>query len=215
MKNIHHFKNFLVASFRKKHFDYQQYWEERYRNKGTSGAGSYGILVKDKADFLNQFVEQNGIKSVIEFGCGDGNQLSLANYLQYLGFDVSISALEICTKKYGNDKGKSFLLYEPNYFSNKGFLKADLVICIDVLYHITDEKDFYKTLHDIFSCSRNFVVLYTSLHQETSAQHVLHREILPILQSINDFRIVEIINQEHRELSSAQFIILQLITSEE
>ena len=66
-----------------------KYWELRYRRGGNSGAGSYNNLAKFKANFLNNFVIENHIKSVIEWGCGDGHQLSLASYPQYIGYDVS------------------------------------------------------------------------------------------------------------------------------
>ena len=57
-------------------FDSGAYWSARYRRGETSGSGSYGENAKYKADFLNGFVQENGINSVIEFGCGDGAQQS-------------------------------------------------------------------------------------------------------------------------------------------
>ena len=74
----------------------QPYWERRYARGGDSGAGSYGRLAIFKAEFVNSFVRDHGIRSVIEFGCGDGNQLSLAEYPSYFGLDVSRSAVEAC-----------------------------------------------------------------------------------------------------------------------
>ena len=38
------------------------YWELRYRNGGTSGAGSYGRLAEFKAEVLNEFVRVKGIR---------------------------------------------------------------------------------------------------------------------------------------------------------
>ena len=66
-----------------------QYWDDRYRLAGNSGAGSYGRLADFKANVLNEFVAREKIASVVEFGCGDGNQLSLSRYPRYTGFDVS------------------------------------------------------------------------------------------------------------------------------
>ena len=76
-------------------FDSGRFWERRYARGGTSGSGSYGILASYKASFLNRFVSSHAIQSVIEFGCGDGNQLSLSTstYPHYLGFDVSSTVL--------------------------------------------------------------------------------------------------------------------------
>ena len=64
------------------------FWEHRYATGGWSGSGSYGELVRGKAEFLNAFVKERSIGSAVEFGCGDGNQLSLANYPPYAGLDV-------------------------------------------------------------------------------------------------------------------------------
>src|ERR1700689_4886366 len=70
-------------------FHSPSYWDSRYAGGGNSGDGSYGNLAKFKASVLNQFVAENRIASVVEFGCGDGNQVSLAEYPRYVGIDVS------------------------------------------------------------------------------------------------------------------------------
>src|SRR5690349_24554192 len=52
------------------------YWEERYRQGGNSGVGSYGQLARFKAQTINRFVAEQAVTSVVEFGCGDGAQLA-------------------------------------------------------------------------------------------------------------------------------------------
>jgi hypothetical protein len=56
------------------------YWERRYAEGGDSGHGSYGRFAEFKAEVLNRFVAEQRIESIVEFGCGDGNQLTLASY---------------------------------------------------------------------------------------------------------------------------------------
>src|SRR5689334_14993422 len=80
------------------------YWADRYQAGGNSGVGSYGVLADFKAATLNDFVAANNVGSVIEFGCGDGNQLSLANYPRYLGLDVAKGAIELCRTRFGGDR---------------------------------------------------------------------------------------------------------------
>src|SRR5689334_12644093 len=87
-----------------------EYWENRYSAGGHSGVGSYGSFAQFKADVLNEFVATNHIENVIEFGCGDGNQLSLAKYPKYMGFDVSSTALSKCRQRFESDPSKSFRL---------------------------------------------------------------------------------------------------------
>ena len=38
------------------------YWEQRYHEGGSSGAGSYGKFARFKAQFLNQFVVEHDIR---------------------------------------------------------------------------------------------------------------------------------------------------------
>ena len=78
----------------------EKYWVNRYNGGGNSGEGSYGQLAEFKAEIINEFVRRNVITSVIELGCGDGNQLKLAEYPLYIGFDVSLKALSIYVEKY-------------------------------------------------------------------------------------------------------------------
>src|SRR3954467_11496426 len=86
------------------------YWEKRYAGGGDSGAGSYGRFADFKAEVLNEFVEAHAIRNVIELGCGDGNQLVLARYPEYLGLDVSPAAVARCRERFASDAGKSFRL---------------------------------------------------------------------------------------------------------
>ncbi|MCL5017114.1 MAG: class I SAM-dependent methyltransferase [Patescibacteria group bacterium] len=196
-------------------FNYKDYWQNRYLAGGNSGAGSYGVLAEFKSDVINSFVKDREIKSIIEFGCGDGNQLKYMNYnnILYLGFDVAKNAIQSCGDLFKNDMKKNFILYDPKYFVNNGIINADLVVCLDVLYHIIPEADFTKTLEDIFSCASKYVILYTSIDAYKSepykpGTHVYHRDTLRYLSRFKDFEIEKIIEQKHRGLSSAHFILM-------
>ena len=98
------------ARCRRATFNSSEYWNNRYIEGGTSGAGSYKHLAEFKAGVLNQFVVDKKIETVIEFGFGDGNQLMLAEYINYIGFDVSSKAVEVCRKRFLSiQKRHSFL----------------------------------------------------------------------------------------------------------
>ncbi len=104
------------------------------------------------------------------------------------------------------------MLYRPRAFFNRGFLEVELTICLDVLYHITEEDDFLATLHDIFSTGPNVVVLYTRIARGTEPQVVetiKDRDIFRYLAAFPAYYVNEIIPQRHKELSSAAFIILR------
>jgi len=138
-----------------------RYWEERYVRGGTSGAGSYGQLARFKADVLNELARSHHTSSVIELGCGDGNQLSLAEFPRYLGLDVSPTAVDVCIRRFADDPTKSFIVYDPRHFRDPaGFLVADLALSLDVLYHLVEDEVFEAHLHQLFDAARRLVVIY-------------------------------------------------------
>jgi hypothetical protein len=153
------------------------YWNERYRSGGTSGAGSYGALAQFKADFLNEFVANHDVRSVIEFGCGDGAQLVLARYPKYIGLDVSAIAVKTCIAKFSRDPSKSFFLYDGECFvDNQAIFAADLGLSLDVVYHLIEDRIFERYMENLFGAARRFVIIYSSNHDEVIPNtHVRHR----------------------------------------
>lgn len=137
------------------------YWEKRYARGGNSGPGSYNNLAKFKADILNQFVEEYKINSVIELGCGDGNQLLLSRYPNYLGFDVSEKAINLCKSKFRNDPTKSFKLIHE-----LGDSKADLTLSLDVIFHLVEDDIFEEHLYQLIHATNKFVIIYSSNSNE-------------------------------------------------
>jgi hypothetical protein len=149
------------------------YWEVRYKTGGNSGAGSYGRLAEFKADFLNRFVDEQHIESVIEFGCGDGAQLELSVYPSYTGVDVSAKAVDICRSKFKGDSSKRFLHLKD---VAPGTV-ADLSLSLDVIYHLVEDSTFDAYMRQLFASARSFVIIYSSNVEEVwPARHVRHRK---------------------------------------
>ncbi|MBL4775964.1 MAG: class I SAM-dependent methyltransferase [Mariprofundus sp.] len=157
----------------KEAFNSGEYWESRYKMGGGSGAGSYSNLAIFKADYINDFVFENQIQSVIEFGSGDGNQLSLAKYTSYLGLDVSEEALKICKQMFCEDKSKRFMNY--NDFS---FEQADLTLSLDVIYHLVEDLVYENYMAKLFKASKKWVIIYSSNYNELGSKHVRHRRFI-------------------------------------
>jgi hypothetical protein len=139
------------------------YWEQRYSEGGTSGSGSYGALAEFKASVLNRFVQEYDIQRVVEFGCGDGNQLSLAKYPLYVGLDVSRHAIKLCKTRFSADSTKSFFLYDPECFVDKAHLfRCDASLSLDVLFHLVEDEVYERHLADLFQCASRYVIIYSS-----------------------------------------------------
>jgi hypothetical protein len=174
----------VVAPFyrmfgRSRNFNSKAYWEQRYQQGGNSGGGSYGRLAEYKAEFLNEFVKNHDITSVIEFGSGDGAQLKLFNFTRYTGLDVSKTSIGLCIGQYGDDQSKSFYVYDPEYFlDHQRRFVGDLTMSLDVIYHLIEDAVFDKYMRDLFAASDRYVIIYASNTDQNArgqAQHVRHR----------------------------------------
>ena len=190
-------------------FSSKRYWDNRYSSGGNSGAGSYGKYAEFKAKILNDFVKENQIKHIIEFGCGDGNQLNLAEYLKYTGIDISNKAIDMCINKYKNDATKSFLKYDPKYFINNGMIFGDLVISQDVIIHLIEDKVFEKYMHDIFNASTKYVIIYSSNFEENEqkVRHVKHRKFTYYIENnIPSFSLIKTIQNPYHDRNADFFI---------
>lgn len=149
------------------------YWERRYQAGGNSGAGSYGKFAAFKAEILNQFVADNNIASVIEFGCGDGNQLGETAYPNYLGIDVSEAAVSACRKRFAGDQEKRFIM-----LSDYAEETADLALSLDVIFHLVEDTVFEDYMRRLFAAAERYVIVYSSNDENIgadSAPHVRHR----------------------------------------
>lgn len=149
-----------------------EYWETRYGRGGNSGAGSYDCLARFKADVLNDFVRRNHICSVVEFGCGDGAQLALAEYPDYVGIDVSQTALKLCRARFDGDVTKIFI-DSPKELDRT----FDLALSLDVVYHLVEDHVFRTYLSALFASSHKWVVVYSSDFDNIPVEpHIRHRK---------------------------------------
>ena len=180
------------------------YWERHYSRDGNSGTGSYGRSAEYKASFLNRFVEDNHIQSVIEFGCGDGNQAMQFNFPSYIGLDVSGTAIEKCGELCKHDPAKQFFILDQKTTA----LKAELAISLDVIYHLI-EKDVYDNyMKQLFAAATKYVISYAWDVESDKNYHVKHRNFS---KWIKDHQQNFQLKDKRRKEPYADFFIYQRI----
>ena len=194
-------------------FNSKLYWEKRYATGGNSGAGSYEKFAEFKSAVLNEFVKVNNIDSVIELGCGDGNQLSYADYKKYIGVDVSSSAINICKQKFMNDENKTFFVIDELKDH-----RAELAISLDVIFHLVEDAVFAHYMEQLFSVADKYVVIYSSNtdDNELSPKHIKHRNVEKYInRHFPDWELINKINNiypytgDHLTGSFSDFYIYQ------
>ncbi len=169
-----------------------KYWENRYRKNGNSGCGSYGKNAEYKAGFINQFVSENKISKVIEFGCGDGNQLQQFHFLEYLGLDVSPTAIQKCNSIFQDDKSKQFWLSGlPQVKEHIRNFNAELSLSLDVIFHLIEDVIFENYMRDLFAATSKFVIIYSWDVDEGKKGHVRQRNFSKWIENnIEDFQLI-------------------------
>jgi hypothetical protein len=180
----------------------EEYWESRYRTSGNSGSGSYEHLAEFKAELINRFVAEQKITSVIEFGCGDGNQLTLAKYPKYIGLDVSPTAIKLCHGLFRTDTTKSFFLYSSTAFYDRArVFSADLTMSLDVLYHLVEKEIFENYLLHLFAASSRYVIIYASdfdQKEEPLYRHENRRNFTSFIASrLPEWKLKEVIKNKY------------------
>jgi hypothetical protein len=203
----------------KENFSSKEYWEKRYKDAGNSGSGSYGHLAAFKADVLNDLFNKYDLSGIIEFGCGDGNQLSMLKCKHYIGLDVSVTALDRCISTYSQDKTKSFFLYDYRAFAdNEGIFKMDCSLSLDVLYHLVEEKVYLSYLRNLFGSAKKMVVIYAAnVDIEQKTTHELFRQFTKDVEKhITGWKLTDTIKNkypskdyEDQEGSLSDFFVYQ------
>ncbi len=155
----------------KEMFSSKDYWERRYATGGTSGSGSYHRLAEFKAEIINNFIQEHQITSLIEWGCGDGNQLGLFLPIPYTGYDVSKTAVELCRKKYPG-KDKTFIWYDG---SIQNVVKRDMALSLDVIYHLVEDKVFEDYMYNLFASGARYVCIYSNNYDLDLGAHQKNR----------------------------------------
>jgi SAM-dependent methyltransferase len=187
-------------------FQSSKYWENRYKSGRNSGAGSYNLIANYKANFINSFIKAHDINNLLDFGCGDGNQADYIKVATYLGVDISKTAIEICKRKFINDLNRRFLLYSGEPINKDTILefKADLIISLDVIYHLVEDDIFKKYISDLFEFSKKYVIIFSTDIDEICSHHHKNRRFTGYIEKkIDNWALVEKIINPYKGLDSA------------
>ena len=191
-------------------FNSSDYWEQRYNSRRTSGNGSYGRLAVFKAEVINSFIEEHNIESVLDFGCGDGNQASLLNCQKYIGFDVSKTAIKQCKKRFVTDVTKTF----TNIIED--LKPVNLIISCEVLFHLVEFDVFIQYLQKLFELSNKFIIIYSSNNNSEDMPptlcHIKHRKFTRIiLEHFPKWSLIKSIPNKFPEECFSDFYIYEKV----
>lgn len=150
------------------------YWQRRYRRGGTSGAGSYGRLAAYKAGVVNGLVQERGIRSVVEFGSGDGNQAALFTFPDYTGVDLVPQVVAAARARFAARPGWRFLTTAEDAAEAGSY---ELALSLDVIYHLVEDAVYDAYMRRLCAAAGRYLLVYASDRDDsaTGTAHVRHR----------------------------------------
>lgn len=179
-----------MENFDDKKFFTGQYWITRYNTGGDSGFGSHDeYSIKFKGDYINSMIERFNVKTLFDYGCGDGNQLKMiSGYTHYTGYDIAPNIIEDDKILYVGHEDKLFTS-KLNDIIGKKF---DLSISMDVTYHIIENELFTFYLDTLFASADVVILFTTNSDHYTPLKHHKPRKIIDHIKSnYTDFELID------------------------
>ena len=140
----------------------KKFWNKKYEDGGISGLGSIGKYRAWKWLKIKQVI--GDFKSVIDVGCGDlrfwqhpiaSKMVKKQKDFKYLGIDISDFIIEK-----NNVFAPNFeFLVAPSHIDQGR--QAEVLLCLDLLFHIMDDINFEMTLEHLCSSAEKWIVIYT------------------------------------------------------
>lgn len=114
-------------------------WVTKHQNPASlSGPESFPSRAKPYLELLKNFLIENKIKTVVDYGCGDNGLYAEFDWadVKYTGIDISDTAISIAKK---NNPGNTYICAET-----LDLPPADLLICKDVLGHWSGHRSTHS-----------------------------------------------------------------------
>ena len=182
--------------------DFKKTFTFIYDNKVWGHGSGGGSALENNTDyikFLTDFLKENNIKSVVDFGCGDwqfSRHIDWSGVL-YVGIDTVKSIVET-NKKLFSKPNISFLNE-----SNVEYFSADLLIIKDVFQH-WHNKDITAFLND-YATDYKYILCTNTINgswQHETIKDALTRPITANESPLKDFgfKVVKVIDQNKTDI---------------
>ena len=134
-------------------------WDEYYRNGGTSGRPEDYAKMRDwKLDIVKRYCNYD-TDSVLDIACGDLQNWGGILPTHYTGVDISTSIIYRNATRFLEDDNKTFIAQNAALSLNN--VRANVVICFDVLWHIPDIDTYTSIIRNLKSSAVKTIMIYT------------------------------------------------------
>jgi len=157
-----------IRQARRSLFSNEIFWDFRYlHDPGLgSGLGSRDEPLNIKRNIILPFLEMFSEQRVIDLGCGDLEATRNATCEDYLGLDISFSALDVARTKRPDWRFSSVDIADLQTGA------CDLLLCLDLLIHQDSNDKFQALIANMLRVS-NAAIIVSGYEQEPSASGII------------------------------------------
>lgn len=177
-------------------FDNAQFWNERYRANPQlgSGIGSRGEIAEYKRAVLQTEIDRHAPASILDVGCGD---MEIVRHLRhdafYLGTDVSRVIVDRNAQLFPHH---AFMVGSFSSAVGAVNLRADLVLCLDVLIHQHQPEEYQGLVAALIAATKR-IGLISGYESPPAAQYqsditAYHEPLSQTLRAHGALDIVEV-----------------------
>jgi len=161
----------------------KEYWNNRY-HKGSSGLGSVGAYRAWKWSLINKYVDA---QDVIDVGCGDLRFWEGRICGKYVGIDLSDFIIQKDKKL--RPEWRFICANAADLIQG---LNAKVVLCVALLFHVMDDKEYLKILENLCRYSREwmFVNAWIKNPLHSTKSHQIFRRLKTDVFSRHGFELV-------------------------
>jgi SAM-dependent methyltransferase len=134
-------------------FDNREFWDRRYGENPAlgSGIGSRGDNLRHKRRIIESFLERAAPATVLDVGCGDHEVLrEVAHLPGYVGLDVSGVVVARNRQLFAH---RRFECLDFAACNSADTLRADVVLCMEVLIHQHRREQFERLLGNLVAAA--------------------------------------------------------------
>ena len=181
--------------------------KRRDNHESLSGPGSHVSNTTEVVTVLDKFILENNIASILDLGCGDWNWFKNINKQSatYEGWDACPQMIRENSKYYGCKS----VVFNTKDIVTETYPTVDLIICRDVLFHMTTDisikvVDKIKSSCKYFLCTSFNDVKQNKPHSAGWGFYKINTNIPPF--DLNEYILFSEIEPRNRHTGSSRYI---------
>lgn len=172
----------------------KRFWDERYRTGLSSGKGSVGDYRKWKWNLIEKYVNIKD-KCILDVGCGDLQFLKRKKFKDYFGIDISPTIIARNKKRH---RKLSFAVLDATWHDLVIF-QRDVVLCMDVLFHIMDDERFGILLDNLNKWTGQWLFVVSWSKNPLPYQHDDYQYYRDLKKSLDRLPDLELVGEHQKK----------------